>query len=345
MSSPILSIIIPTLNSQKTLGLTLKSIKKQHFNHNLIEILVCDGGSKDHTKKIARRYGAQIIKNTKIQPECAKYVGLLNAKGKYAMFIDSDEILCSNMAIENRIEVLEKNQNIKIVLTGGYKKPDNLSIINDYVNTFSDPFSFFMYGISSDARYYLYNLCKKYKNHLDHEKFIEFIFDKNSPIPLVDVCAGNIIDLIFLKKYFSSLLKDVSLIPKIFNLIVCKTNRFAVLKDDYILHYSSNSFGEYIKKINWRVIVNIHYKNSAGVGFSNRDSYQPISFRMKKYLFIPYALSLILPFSTSVYYSLSRKSMVNMIHFPMVIYTAFFIIYQYIIKIVSLKPKLKPYGA
>ena len=48
------SIIIPVLNNRVGLEKTLKSIVKQRFKN--YEIIIIDGGSKDGTDKIVKKY-------------------------------------------------------------------------------------------------------------------------------------------------------------------------------------------------------------------------------------------------------------------------------------------------
>lgn len=55
---PLVSVIIPTYNSARTLETTLKSIKKQTYQN--IEIIVVDNNSKDTTKKIAEKYADSV---------------------------------------------------------------------------------------------------------------------------------------------------------------------------------------------------------------------------------------------------------------------------------------------
>jgi len=57
------SIIIPTLNSTRTLGLCLKSITSQNYPEELVEIIVADGGSTDQTKEISQAYFVKLVDN------------------------------------------------------------------------------------------------------------------------------------------------------------------------------------------------------------------------------------------------------------------------------------------
>jgi glycosyltransferase involved in cell wall biosynthesis len=54
MDNPLVSVIIPTYNSSRTLKKSLESIKNQTYEN--IEIIVVDNNSKDNTKDIALEY-------------------------------------------------------------------------------------------------------------------------------------------------------------------------------------------------------------------------------------------------------------------------------------------------
>jgi glycosyltransferase involved in cell wall biosynthesis len=59
LNNPLLSVIVPTFNAEKYLLSTLNSIQKQSLRS--LEILVIDGGSKDHTADIAIQAGCTVI--------------------------------------------------------------------------------------------------------------------------------------------------------------------------------------------------------------------------------------------------------------------------------------------
>jgi glycosyltransferase involved in cell wall biosynthesis len=91
MDSPLVSIVIPTLNSEKTLGACLLSVGDQTYPN--IEIVVVDGGSDDGTVDIASASGAQVI-NANIQSMTKQTnIGINRSKGKYLYRVDSDVIL------------------------------------------------------------------------------------------------------------------------------------------------------------------------------------------------------------------------------------------------------------
>lgn len=86
----LVSINIPTYNSESTLEETLKSIKLQSYKN--YEIIIADHNSKDKTAEIAKKYTDKIILDPKKLLH-SRYLAFKASKGKIIFFIDSDQIL------------------------------------------------------------------------------------------------------------------------------------------------------------------------------------------------------------------------------------------------------------
>lgn len=86
----LVSIIIPTKNSEKTIESCLNSVFKQDYSN--IEVIVVDSFSIDKTKEIATKYGVKIILSD-MKLLGARYEGLNFAKGNFILLLDSDQIL------------------------------------------------------------------------------------------------------------------------------------------------------------------------------------------------------------------------------------------------------------
>jgi glycosyltransferase involved in cell wall biosynthesis len=96
-SFPLVSIIIPTFNSESGIECCLKSIKEQTYPN--IEIIIVDRHSCDRTVKIAEKFNARIlIKN--LERSAARNQGAKEAKGSFLFFIDSDMELTPNVVKE-----------------------------------------------------------------------------------------------------------------------------------------------------------------------------------------------------------------------------------------------------
>lgn len=104
------SILIPTLNSERVLGRCLESIAAQAYPHDLIEIIIADGGSTDATLTIARQYTDKIYTNPGKTGEAGKAVALAHARGDIVAFVDSDNILPQTDWLTRMIEPFQNGE-------------------------------------------------------------------------------------------------------------------------------------------------------------------------------------------------------------------------------------------
>ena len=93
----IVSVIIPTKNSEATLEKCLVSLKKQTFPN--IEIIIVDNYSVDNTIRIANKYGTKVLLYSSMRSKARNY-GAKYTKGMYFLFIDSDMELRSKVVEE-----------------------------------------------------------------------------------------------------------------------------------------------------------------------------------------------------------------------------------------------------
>ncbi len=86
----LVSVIVPTRNSARTLEACLESIRSQI--HRPIELVVIDNGSTDETFQIASRL-ADIVESFGPERSAQRNRGARLARGDYVLFIDSDMTL------------------------------------------------------------------------------------------------------------------------------------------------------------------------------------------------------------------------------------------------------------
>jgi glycosyltransferase involved in cell wall biosynthesis len=87
---PLISIVTPTLNSEKTLSETLESVAPQ-FDES-IEHIVMDGGSSDSTSEIVRRFPHVRWFSEKDDGHYhAMHKGILESRGKFSCVLNSDD--------------------------------------------------------------------------------------------------------------------------------------------------------------------------------------------------------------------------------------------------------------
>ncbi|MCS7093039.1 MAG: glycosyltransferase [Patescibacteria group bacterium] len=86
------SIVIPTLNEEKSLPILLNSVKAQDYKK--IEIIIVDSFSTDKTKKIALRYKRSLplffFERMNQNVSQARNFGARKAKGEFIVFLDAD---------------------------------------------------------------------------------------------------------------------------------------------------------------------------------------------------------------------------------------------------------------
>lgn len=128
MNKPLISIIIPAHNGAAYLAEAIQSALNQ--THPLIEILVIDNGSKDHTAQIAQSYPeVRYIYLANSDTTYARNYGISLAQGSLIAFLDQDD-LWSPDKLTKQLSVIENNSKIEGVvceqqmfLEPGHKKP------------------------------------------------------------------------------------------------------------------------------------------------------------------------------------------------------------------------------
>ncbi len=114
---PIVSIIIPVYNTDKYLHETLSSISAIQIPD--MEVIIIDDGSTDNSSQIANEYvanstNARLIVQKNQGVSAARNTGVAQAKGKYILPFDSDDIICENF-IDEAVRVLENDEQVKVV--------------------------------------------------------------------------------------------------------------------------------------------------------------------------------------------------------------------------------------
>ena len=96
MAQPLVSIIVPVYNGEKTIERCLRSIQNQSYSN--IEVLVVNDGSSDDTERIIRKYVQRDSRFRYIEKENtgvsdSRNVAMAEAKGDYFQFVDGDDWL------------------------------------------------------------------------------------------------------------------------------------------------------------------------------------------------------------------------------------------------------------
>lgn len=110
MSSPLLSVIMPTHNLAAVLHQTVNSILSQTFRN--FELICVDDGSQDDSKDILLRYAKKdnritVLSTPDYGAARARNYGFAHTSGKYVIFLDGDDIFSEKM-FERMIDKLER---------------------------------------------------------------------------------------------------------------------------------------------------------------------------------------------------------------------------------------------
>lgn len=115
----LVSVIIPCYNSERYISECIESVLNQSY-HN-IEIICVDNNSSDSTFKILKQMGKKHFAKIKVFKEmekgasAARNKGLMEAKGVWIQFLDSDDILLSEK-IKTQVALVQ-NQKADLVVS------------------------------------------------------------------------------------------------------------------------------------------------------------------------------------------------------------------------------------
>jgi len=121
-----ISVVIPNYNKSRFLLECLESVVAQNYPY--IEIVVVDDGSTDDSVDIVNDYvvehpeaNIKLIKQKNLGATVARNKGIDNSNGKYAIFLDSDDLLSPRL-FNKIVPILRKNS--PDMLVGSYLQID-----------------------------------------------------------------------------------------------------------------------------------------------------------------------------------------------------------------------------
>ena len=235
------SIIIPTLNSEKVILKCLNSIVSQTYKN--FEIIIADGGSSDTTIKIAKKYHCRILFNSLKTAEAGKAIGLKNAKGKYIALIDSDNILPNKNWLSKMLLPFNDKQIIgSEPISFTYRKQAGFIERYSALIGANDPYAYI------NGNYDRYStLSKKWTNlvldTVDKKIYLKVKIDDNLYVPTIGA-NGTIFRKKFLTSFFNGeYLFDIDMLA-----MAKKPLYFAKVKTSIIHSFCESSITKFIKK-------------------------------------------------------------------------------------------------
>ncbi len=336
------SIVVATLNAERTLAKALAAIRDQQYPQELVEVLVVDGGSSDRTRAIAEEFRCRVVENPKVEPVSAKLIGLREASGDFLIYCDADEVMEDPRALQKRFLAFAENPGVRIVFAQGYKSPLGAPFVNRFINEFGDPFSMFYYRLSKDCEFFPADITRSANVVAESADYTIYELKEGAAQPIMENAAlANAIDLRFFREHYPDLVDKPWGPVHFFYHMQNRTKRFAITKNDAVIHYSSDTWSGFLRKIRWRITNNIF---SAGEsGFIGREKHARES-ALKKYLFIPYVLLLVPVAADSLRYVLTRRDWRYLGIVPLCLYTMLWIAIYSAMKVCGSRPRARGYG-
>lgn len=117
----LVSVIIPCYNSATTVGETIDSVLTQTYPN--IQIILVNDGSPDNMDEVISSYlkkdNIKYVKQENKGLSGARNSGAKLARGKYFLFLDSDDLIDSTY-IEKCVHVFDNQENVKVVYSNGW---------------------------------------------------------------------------------------------------------------------------------------------------------------------------------------------------------------------------------
>jgi len=315
IKDPIVTFVIPVLNSEDILEDSLVSIRNQNYPKDNVEIIIPDGGSVDCSIEISKKYKCKIIKNKKILAEPGFMLGAQQAKGELVVYMGADNRLSDENWIRNMVKPFSDPQ-----IIGAYSwhknNPQN-TWLTKYFNTFTDPVNHFILGSACNSLYYYrnYSVLKRTTD------YVVYSFNINN-FPMLSFDQG----FMTRKSYKRPSETEYDDTLPVLNLI--KNNKqlaFVPKASNY--HYTvEKGLPQYVRKMRW--IIDNDISRDPNFGLPTRVKYLSLSRKIKFYLWPIYAASIVGPICYSIVGLLRDRKKEWLYHAPITIITVGLVLYE-----------------
>lgn len=115
-TKPLVSVIIPTYNREKTISESIYSVLNQTYTN--IEVIIVDDYSEDNTVQVVSEFSSKrvriICNSENLGANASRNKGIIAAEGNYIAFQDSDDIWCKNK-LEKQMEIMLGERDVGVV--------------------------------------------------------------------------------------------------------------------------------------------------------------------------------------------------------------------------------------
>jgi glycosyltransferase involved in cell wall biosynthesis len=143
---PAVSVILPVLNGEKLLPKCLGSLRAQAYPQSKLKLIVVDDDSTDATVKLAKRYGAKVLRSGHRHIEKSKAIGLRAAATELLLFIDADNYLTGPDWLPTAVAALRSDSGLVAAQSARFHYEPGDSAANRYCS---------LMGVNDPMAYYL----------------------------------------------------------------------------------------------------------------------------------------------------------------------------------------------
>src|SRR5690554_6311308 len=129
--TPKIVFIIPCLNEESNIGKAINSIKLSMGNTDF-EIIVCDNGSTDETRFIAKKNGARVLIDTDANISKLRNIGASSSEADIYVFIDADVTIDETWYAQLLTSIKDWPQNKLLVSGSRCLTPEGPGLINKH---------------------------------------------------------------------------------------------------------------------------------------------------------------------------------------------------------------------
>ncbi len=328
MNLPKISFIIPIFNSELLLEDCLLSIHAQNYPRSRIEIITPDGGSKDQSCAISRKYKCRIIKNKKVLAEPGFMLGAEHSTGDYLVYMGADNRLVEKDWIRKMILPFE-DSSIMAAYPRLRNHPQN-TFFTKYFNTFTDPINHFVFWNASNPL----TFHKEYSIVKTKNEYIVYAFSTMN-FPMLAFDQGFMIR----KAYNRSKDTEYDDILPVIEMIE-DGMQFAYVPQASNFHFTlEKGFSQYSRKMRWIIDNNLAVKDTT-FGFPSRKKYLNLKRRLRFIIWPLYAVSIFGPVGVSLFGFIRDKKQEWLFHPFMTWSMATFVLYEYLRVLILKKPSL-----
>jgi glycosyltransferase involved in cell wall biosynthesis len=311
---PKLSIVLPTLNAQKDLMRFFVWFNKQSISKKHIELLIMDGGSTDKTRHIAKINGARVIHNPYRLTEPGVALGFRRARADLVMILAADNIFPDPKALEKIIGVFKDKKIIAAFPKHDTGPRDNL--YSRYINTFTDPFTHFVYLDAANTR----TFKRLYKTLVHNSTYDVYDYTSYPVRPIVALAQAFTIRKKFLPKR-KEISDDILSVYRLMD----EGRRMAYVHSVTLWHYTIRDTRQFISKLK-RGVDNALLRKDSGI--TKRKNMLTRVQKIRMVAFFPYAFTIILPLLQSIINAFLEREIMWLMHLPLVLFSAIVIVYH-----------------